>query len=86
MEVAKLLLAKGADINAIPLGFDYSGNALHYAALRGHTAMVEFLLQNGADPNIADSKVHSSPAGWAAYGGHEDLEEFLEQAAKTQTL
>jgi ankyrin repeat protein len=85
MEVAKFLLAKGADINAIPPGFDYSGTALHYAALRGHKAMVEFLLQNGADPNITDSKVHSSPAGWAAYGGYDDLKEYLEQAAKTQT-
>lgn len=85
MEVAKFLLAKGADINAIPPGFDYSGTALHYAALRGHKAMVEFLLQNGADPNITDTKVHSSPAGWAAHGGHEDLKEYLEQAAKTQT-
>jgi ankyrin repeat protein len=84
MEVAKFLLARGADINAIPPGFDYSGTALHYAALRGHKAMVEFLLQNGANPNIKDSKVHSSPAGWAAYGGHEDLKEYLEQAAETQ--
>lgn len=82
MEVAKFLLAKGADINAIPPGFDYSGTALHYAALRGHKAMVDFLLHNGADPNIKDSKVHSLAAGWAAYGGHEDLKEYLEQAAK----
>lgn len=85
MEVAKLLLAKGADVNAIPPGFDYSGTALHYAALRGHKAMVEFLLHSGADPNITDSKVYSSPAGWAAYGGHDDLKKYLDQAAKTQT-
>lgn len=85
MEVVKFLLAKGADVNAIPPGFDYSGTALHYAALRGHKAMVDFLLQNRADPNIEDSKVHSSPAGWAAYGGYEDLKGYLEQAAKTQT-
>lgn len=82
MEVAKLLLAKGADINAIPPGFDYSGTALHYAALRGHRAMVDFLLENGANPNIKDSKVNNTPAGWAAYGGHEDLKDYLEQRAK----
>jgi uncharacterized protein len=82
LEAAKLLLEKGADINAIPPGFDYAGTALHYAALHGHRTMVDFLLQQGADPSIKDTKVNNSPAGWAAYGGHQALSEYMEQVAK----
>ncbi len=84
LDAAKLLLQKGADINATPPGFDYAGTGLHYAALRGHRTMVEFLLEHGADPNIKDSKVNSLPAGWAEYGGHKALSDYLDQIAKTQ--
>ena len=85
IDVVKLLLAKGADINTIPPGFDYAGTGLHYAALRGHRTMVDFLLKNGANPNIKDSKVNSTPAAWAAYGGYEDLRDYLEQKAQEQS-
>jgi len=67
LNAASLLLEKGAQINAIPKGFDYAGTGLHYAALNGHRAMVEFLLGRGADPNIKDEKVAATPAGWADY-------------------
>jgi ankyrin repeat protein len=84
LEAAKLLLQKGADINAIPAGFDYAGTGLHNAALRGHRTMVDFLLEHGANPNVKDSKVNSLPSGWADYGGHKDLSNHLEQIAKAQ--
>jgi ankyrin repeat protein len=70
---AKLLLEKGAEINAIPGGFDFAGTGLHYAALNGHRPMVEYLLAHGADRNIKDTKVDSTAAGWAEHGGHNDL-------------
>ncbi|HYN23429.1 MAG TPA: ankyrin repeat domain-containing protein, partial [Pyrinomonadaceae bacterium] len=85
LEAAKFLLQKGADIDAVPPGFDYSGTGLHYAALRGHRTMVEFLLERDANPNIKDPKVNNSPAGWAAYGGHKGLSDYLEQIAKAQS-
>ncbi|HUE85740.1 MAG TPA: ankyrin repeat domain-containing protein [Vicinamibacterales bacterium] len=78
VDAAKLLLARGAQIDAVPGGFDYSGTALHYAALNGHRAMVEFLIDRGADVSIKDTKVGQTPAGWADYGGHPDLEMFSE--------
>jgi ankyrin repeat protein len=78
IEAAKFLLEKGAEINAIPQGFDYAGTGLHYAALRGHRAMVDFLLDQGANKNTRDTKVGSLPSGWADYGGHPDLKEYLE--------
>jgi ankyrin repeat protein len=85
IEAAKLLLDKGAEINAIPPGFDYAGTGLHNAAVNGHRAMVEFLIENGADANIRDEKVNGTPAGWADYGGHGDLRDYLEQVAKAQS-
>ena len=79
IEAAGLLLQKGAAIDAIPTGFDYSGTALHNAAVRGHRAMVEFLVEQGANVNVKDTKVHSTPAGWAEYGGHQEIKNYLEQ-------
>jgi ankyrin repeat protein len=85
IDAARLLLEKGAEINAIPPGFDYAGTALHNAAVNGHRAMVEFLIENGADANIRDEKVNGTPAGWADFGGHGELRDYLEQVAKAQS-
>src|SRR5258706_8022100 len=78
IDAARLLLQKGAQIDAIPPGFDYSGTGLHYAALNGHQPAVEFLIEQGATVNIKDTKVHSTPAGWAEYGGHPEIKSYLE--------
>ena len=77
IDAAKLLLEKGAEINAIPGGFDFAGTGLHYAALNGHRAMVEYLLAHGADRNVKDTKVDSTAAGWGEHGGHNDLLDLL---------
>ena len=77
IDAAKLLLDHGAQINAIPGGFDYAGTGLHYAALNGYRAMVDFLLESGADKNINDSKTGSPPANWADYGGHPEIRDLL---------
>ena len=80
IDAAELLLAKGAEINVVPGGFDFAGTGLHYAALNGHREMVEFLLNRGADPDVKDTKVGSTAAGWADYGGHPDLRDLLTQS------
>jgi len=77
IDTAQLLLDKGAEINAIPGGFDYAGTGLHYAALNGHKVMIEFLLAHGADRQIKDTKVGSTAAGWAEYGKHQELMDLL---------
>ncbi len=84
VEAARLLLEKGAQVNVIPPGFDYSGTGLHYAALNGHRAMVEFLINQGADVNLKDTKVGSTPAGWADHAGHADLKTYLEEVAASK--
>ncbi|HEV2826588.1 MAG TPA: ankyrin repeat domain-containing protein [Pyrinomonadaceae bacterium] len=85
VEAAKLLLQKGAQINVVPAGFDYAGTGLHYAALNGHRRMVEFLIEQGADVNVKDTKVHSTAAGWADHGGHPELKDYLDEIARSQT-
>lgn len=77
-DAAQLLLDKGAEINTVPGGFDFAGTGLHYAALNGHRAMVEFLLDHGADKSVKDTKVGSTAAGWAEYGQHPELLDLLQ--------
>ena len=77
IEAARLLLQHGAEINVVPGGFDYAGTGLHYAALNGQRAMVEFLLRQGADREVKDTKVGSNAAGWAEHGGHLELRDLL---------
>lgn len=81
VDAARLLLQKGARVDAIPPGFDYSGTGLHYAALNGHKPMIEFLIEQGATVNIKDTKVHSTPAGWAEYGGHPEIKSYIEHVS-----
>src|SRR5262245_44538488 len=85
LDAAKLLLKKGAQIDEIPGGFDYAGTGLHYAALNGHRAMVEFLLERGADPSIKDPKVGSTAAGWAEYGNQTEIAQYLNSLSPTVT-
>jgi ankyrin repeat protein len=78
LEAAKLLLEKGAEINAIPPGFDFAGTGLHNAAVNGHRELAEFLINHGADPCIKDLKVYGTAADWAEHGGHIELKNYLE--------
>jgi len=80
IDAANVLLARGANINARPAGFDFTGTPLHYAALNGRWKMTAFLLEHGADPAARDGKVDNTPDGWAKHGGHQDLAEHLRRA------
>ena len=68
LEVAEYLFSKGADINAAATnGTGY--NALTGAVASGHTAIVSWLLANGADPNYRYGNGYS-PLLTAAANGH----------------
>ena len=68
LEVAEYLLGKGADVNAAATnGTGY--NALTGAVASGHTAIVAWLLANGADPNYRYGDGYS-PLLTAAANGH----------------
>ena len=63
---ARLLLDHGADIDAID--DEYRSTPLGVAARRGQTAMVELLLERGADPTAAGAP-WATPLAWAEKKG-----------------
>ena len=74
---AKLLLGHGADIEAID--DEYRSTPLGVAARRGQSAMVELLLERGADP-AAGAASWAIPLAWAERKGHDDVAELLRKA------
>lgn len=62
------LLHQGVDVNATDNG-QYQATALHYAASSGNEALIKFLLDNGANPDIADNS-GETPAEWAEAEGN----------------
>ncbi len=74
-EIAELLIAEGADVNA--KGY-LDGTPLHPAAWYGHKEVVELLIANGADVN-AERVVYDKtiPLHYAAMRGHKEIAELL---------
>jgi ankyrin repeat protein len=61
-EIAKLLISKGADVNA--KGGLMGGTPLDTAAKRGQKEIVELLIANGANVNAKNADGHT-PLDWA---------------------
>ncbi|MFB7141447.1 ankyrin repeat domain-containing protein [Gottfriedia sp. NPDC056225] len=79
-EVVKTLVKNGAEINAISnskLSFIPKNTALH-AAIAGAKSkeVIDFLLANGADPNLCDREGHT-PLHIAAFEGNTAIAELL---------
>ncbi|KAF2623342.1 hypothetical protein BU25DRAFT_177537 [Macroventuria anomochaeta] len=79
-EVVKMLLDKGADVNAQS---GYYGNALHAASAGGHEQVVKMLLDKGADVN-AQGGYSGNALQAASAGGHEQVIEMLLDAGAYQ--
>jgi ankyrin repeat protein len=71
--VAELLLADGADVNATN---NLSETPLHEAASMGHKDVAELLLASNADVN-AKGNFRTTPLHLAAFMGHRDVSELL---------
>merc|ERR1712060_25777 len=77
-EVGRVLLDKGADVNAAPVPSSRD-TALTIAADKGHYRFVELLLSRGAQVDVRNKKGNSSL--WlAANGGHLDVVQLLYNA------
>ena len=76
-EIAELLIAKGADVNAKSEGLDMDGwTPLHCAAVFGKNEVVELLIAEGADIN-AKNRGGVTPLYDAAFKGHKEIAELL---------
>ncbi len=76
VDVARLLLDRGADVNAA----DHDGwTPLIKAAQAGRADMVQLLMDHGADMTVAD---HDGRTAWmfAAMGGHTDIADIFKRA------
>ena len=71
---AKLLIDHGAELNAIEE--EYQSTPLGMAARWGHLDMVNYLLEQGADPKHSGAD-WSTPLAWAIRKGHAAIEERL---------
>jgi ankyrin repeat protein len=79
LEAMKFLTERGASVNRII----FIGTPLHWAALYGQRASVDFLIEAGADPNLRDDEFAGLAAGWADYYGHKELAEYLLERGAT---
>jgi ankyrin repeat protein len=79
LEVCRLLLAAGADVNATQHG----GYApLHEAAQHGDVEMVELFLSAGADPALVVAE--GTPADLADAAGHPDVAQRIREVAASR--
>ncbi|HET9747431.1 MAG TPA: ankyrin repeat domain-containing protein [Chitinophagaceae bacterium] len=77
IDKAELLIKHGADINAIDE--EYQATPLGLAARWGQNEMVEYLLQQGADPNLSGAS-WSTPLEWALKKGLVEVEKILQKS------
>jgi len=75
IEVGRVLLDKGADVNAAPVPTSRD-TALTIAADKGHQKFVELLLSRNASVEVKNKK-GNSPLWLAAHGGHLSVVELL---------
>ena len=73
-DAARALVEHGADVNLSDL---VSTTPLHFAAWKCSAAMVEFLLEKGANPNIQQTSQKNSPLHFAAMEKKADVVSLL---------
>ena len=80
VEFARMLLKYGADINA--LEDKLKSTPLGWAARFGQKKLSEFLLEQGADPNLAGAP-WATPLAWTEKKGHPEIAEMLREHGAT---
>ena len=77
-EVAELLIAEGADVNALALD---GSTPLHFAAWNGYKEVAEILIDNGADLNVINNEIAGTPfitaLDWAIQQGKTETADLL---------
>lgn len=89
LNIVKLLLDAGADVNAQEGNYSKS-TPLHWAATGGHLEVVKLLVEHGAKLDIRDNWNNLTPVGWATIlhydsgdrpmgNDHQEIREYLLQ-------
>jgi ankyrin repeat protein len=79
VDVVRLLLDRGINIDATPTGSHWTATALHAAAGQGQRDVVELLVERGADASIKDVRYQSTPLGWAEHMGRDEVVALLSE-------
>ena len=78
VEIVRLLLDAGENPDRYnPKGNHGHSTPLHQAVATGHDRVVRLLVERGARLDIKDTIYEATPLGWATYGGHHEIAEFL---------
>ena len=75
--IAKLLIAAGADVNARDGSALQTWSVLHIAAAEEHTEVAELLIENGADIDVLTDPSLDTPLLLAAREGNKTMAELL---------
>mgnify|MGYP001597423749 CR=1 FL=1 len=79
-DVGKLLIEKGADVNAVSNSNGWT--PLKWAVCDGYLDIVRLLIEKGVDVNTKDN-FGKTPLSWAKWGDQSDIAKFLiEKGAK----
>jgi ankyrin repeat protein len=76
-DVVRTILDAGINIDATPTGSQWTATALHAAAGQGQRAVVELLVERGADQTIKDIRYQSTPLDWATHLGKDEVVAIL---------
>ena len=84
LEIVRMMLDAGEDPNRFnPVGGHSHSTPLHQAAGNGHLDVVKVLVERGARLDVKDILFGGTPAGWAAYAGKKEVEEYLRELEKS---
>jgi ankyrin repeat protein len=78
VEIVRLLLDAGEDPNRYnPKGNHGHSTPLHQAVWARRDAVVRLLVERGARLDVKDTIYQGTALGWAEYGGHTEIAEYL---------
>lgn len=78
------LLDHGAEPNGFcPDGLHAHSTPLHQAVVSGSLDAVRVLVEAGADLSVRDRGFDSTPLGWAEYGEHAEIAQYLRAAGSS---
>jgi len=79
VEAVEFLLEKGADINAMPKGFDFPATGLQRAIRRSNVDVAKMLIEHGADLTLKDGRHGDDALGWAERIQLDEIAELIRQ-------